>query len=110
MLFVESSGFTRSLPEFLDDQEYALLQARLVLCPASGSLIPGTGGLRKLRWRRLGMGKRGGLRVIYYWWARRDTIYLLSIYAKSRTSELTAKDKKLLSKFVEEFVGHDQEQ
>jgi len=78
--------------------------------PASGSLIPGTGGLRKLRWRRPGMGKRGGVRVIYYWWTRRDTIHLMSIYAKSRTSELTAKDKKLLSKFVEELVGHDQEQ
>jgi len=56
------------------------------------------------------MGKRGGVRVIYYWWTRRDTIHLMSIYAKSRTSELTAKDKKLLSKFVEELVGHDQEQ
>ena len=56
------------------------------------------------------MGKHGGLRVIYYWWARHDTIHLLSIYSKSRTSELTAKEMKLLSKILEELTDHDQEQ
>lgn len=107
MLFIESSRFSKRLPELLDDEAYRLLQATLTLCPGSGSLIPGTGGLRKFRWPRRGTGKRGGLRVIYYWWTERDNIHLLSIYAKSRGPDLTAREARQLRREIEALVQHD---
>lgn len=60
--FIESSVFQRLLPLYLDDDEYAELQQHLMLCPMAGELVPGSGGIRKLRWLRPGMGERGGLR------------------------------------------------
>ena len=109
MLVVESSGFTKRLPGLLDDEGYALLKAKLAVSPDAGQLMPGTGGLRRLRWRRPGTGKRGGLRVIYYWWSNRDRIHLLSIYAKSHKSDLTTEEKSLLRKELENLVHHDDE-
>lgn len=64
--FIESSIFERELPIYLDDDEYAALQWFLMEHPEAGDVIPGAGGLRKLRWKRPGTGKRGGVRVIYY--------------------------------------------
>ena len=67
MEFIESSIFTRLIYEYLTDDEYIGLQMFLVRYPDKGNVIPGTGGVRKLRWALKGKGKRGGLRVIYYW-------------------------------------------
>jgi hypothetical protein len=64
--FIESSAFERARPIYLDDDEYADLQQFMMLNPDAGSVIPGSGGVRKLRWRRKGSGKRGGPRVIYF--------------------------------------------
>lgn len=66
MLFVETSIFTRQVTELLPDEEYKRLQEAQLLRPAAGDLIPGSGGLRKLRWRLADKGKRGGVRIIYY--------------------------------------------
>ena len=64
--FIETSEFTRHLPSYLDDDDYAALRVFLAANPKAGDLVRGTGGIRKLRWRTKGRGKRGGIRVIYY--------------------------------------------
>ena len=67
MRFIETPVFTAALRRHLSDEAYRALQLALVLRPEQGPVISGSGGLRKLRWAVLGRGKRGGLRVIYYW-------------------------------------------
>jgi hypothetical protein len=88
VVLVETSVFTRLIRELLSDEMYRRLQVYLVINPEAGDVIPGGGGLRKLRWREKGKGKRGGLRVIYY---RIDSgrLYLLYVYRKSDQKDLT---------------------
>ena len=81
--FIESSIFSRELTNYLDDDEYGDLQQYLINCPEAGDIIPGSGGVRKLRWQRRGMGKRGGIRIIYYVMKERDELWMLTLYAKS---------------------------
>ena len=69
--------------------------------PAIGTVIPGTGGLRKVRWKLSGRGKRGGARVVYFWHATTARILMLFIYAKSERSDLTAKQREALRKVIE---------
>jgi hypothetical protein len=78
------------------------LQTVLVIRPDAGDIIPGSGGLRKIRWGAPGRGKRGGVRVIYYWAVSQDRILLLLIYAKTEQDDLTATQLKVLKKIVEE--------
>jgi len=66
MIFIETSIFTKELVKLLPDDEYRMLQHNLLIRPTAGSLIKGTGGLRKIRWKSYGKGKSGGLRIIYY--------------------------------------------
>jgi len=86
----------------MPEDEYRALQSALVLRPEQGDLIPGSGGLRKVRWNVKGRGKRGGLRVIYYWDKKDDTLFMLLVYRKSRQEELTPRQLKILSKLVQE--------
>ena len=103
MRFIETHVFTRELLELLpDDDDYRALQIALLLRPDAGDLIRGTGGLRKMRFPLPGRGKRGGLRVIYYWDKPRDRIFMLLIYKKSRQEDLTPAQRKILRKVVEE--------
>jgi mRNA-degrading endonuclease RelE of RelBE toxin-antitoxin system len=102
MRFVETPAFTRALLSLLSDDEYRALQLALMLRPDAGDLIPGSGGLRKLRWGLQGKGKRGGTRLIYYWQRGGEVIYMLFIYAKSRQEDLTPEQLKTLSKLVKE--------
>ena len=102
MRFVETTVFTRALLKLLSDDEYSSLQLALMLRPDAGDLIPGSGGLRKLRWSLSGKGKRGGTRLIYYWQRGGEVIYMLFIYAKSRQEDLTREQLKTLSKLVKE--------
>ena len=67
MEIIETSFFTRQVQAILSEEEYRQLQMALVLQPGMGAVIPGSGGLRKVRWSIGGRGKRGGIRVIYYW-------------------------------------------
>ena len=67
MKIIETPIFTRIVESLLTDEEYRLLQSKLVNSPEFGNVIPGSGGLRKIRWRTEARGKRGGIRVIYYW-------------------------------------------
>lgn len=99
---METSTFSSQLHEHLADDDYRSLQSALTLRPEQGALIPGSGGLRKLRWALRGKGKRGGLRVIYYWDAAEDVIYLIYLYAKSQQANLRPDQLKLLRRTIEE--------
>jgi mRNA-degrading endonuclease RelE of RelBE toxin-antitoxin system len=100
VVFVETSIFTRRIADYLDDDEYARLQSFLALHPQMGKVIQGAGGMRKPRWAGSGRGKRGGLRVVYYWWVSRNRISMLTIYPKSEQDDLTAEQLKQLRKHL----------
>lgn len=102
MLFVETPIFTREVSKLLGDEEYHSLQLALLFRPEQGTIIAGTGGLRKLRWRLHGKGKSGGCRAIYYWNKEEETIYMLLVYTKSQQEDLTATQLKVLSRLVRE--------
>jgi mRNA-degrading endonuclease RelE of RelBE toxin-antitoxin system len=102
--FRETPVFTREITELLSDEDYGRLQGVLIVQPEAGAVIPGTGGLRKLRWRDpgRGKGKRGGIRVIYYWYAEGTLIYMLLAYSKEESDDLTTAQKRALSRMVTE--------
>jgi len=102
MIFIETSVFTRHLEKLMSDDEYRLLQKELVSTPDKGVLIRNSGGLRKLRWATEGRGKRGGLRIIYYWAVTTHQIYMLYIYPKTKQDDLTSEQLKALRRIIEE--------
>lgn len=87
----------------MDDDEYSNLQLALVRRPDWGNVITGSGGLRKLRWAGSGRGKRGGLRVIYYWQTADGRIWMLLAYPKSERDDLSRDEIKQLKRLVEDF-------
>ena len=101
MVIIETSVFTRRVTVLLSDDEYRELQATLVERPKAGPVIPGSGGIRKLRWSASGRGKRGGARVIYYWATEQDHLLMLLIYAKNESEDLTQDQIKTLRQIVE---------
>lgn len=101
MIIIETSVFTRRVTELLQDDEYRELQATLVDRPNAGSVIPSSGGIRKLRWSASGHGKRGGARIIYYWATKQECILMLLIYAKNEKDNLTPGQTKALRQLVE---------
>ena len=103
MLFIEAALFTKYLNDYLNDDEYRELEEFLIDQPDAGDVIPGTGGLRKLRWSsdNKGKGKRGGIRVIYYWKVAEDQIYFFTLYAKNEITDLSDKEKKVLKQMLE---------
>ena len=105
MRFVETSVFTSVLRRHLPDEEYRALQLTLLLRPDQGKLIPRSGGLRKLRWKAEGRGKRGGLRIIYYWAVNDDVCFMLYLYAKNEQGDLTAAQTKELARLAREEFG-----
>jgi mRNA-degrading endonuclease RelE of RelBE toxin-antitoxin system len=82
MEIIETSVFTRQVQAILSNEEYRQLQLPLVIHPDMGAVIPGSGRLRKMRWTIGGRGKRGGVRVIYYWAVLQDRILMLFMYTK----------------------------
>ena len=100
MEFIETPVFTRKITMFIDDVQYRQMQSVLIRDPKAGSLIPGAGGLRKLRWNLAGKGKRGGLRVIYYWYFSRSIILMLYAFRKSEAEDISREHLKRLSEFV----------
>jgi hypothetical protein len=101
--FIEAPLFTQLLGKFLTDDEYRELQDHLAREPNAGDVMPGTGGFRKLRWAdtRRGKGKRGGLRVIYYYFQADSQIWLLTVYDKDAMSDLTPTEKRILKSAIE---------
>jgi hypothetical protein len=98
--FIESSIFEWILCVYLDDDEYSELQQFPMQNAEAGELVPGSGGVRKVRWARLGMGKRGGLRVIYFVRYQPTEFWMLTLYAKARREDVPAHPlKRLLEAF-----------
>ena len=102
MIFKETTVFTKQVKRLLDAESYRLLQLRLVADPEGGALIPGTGGLRKIRWQGSGRGKRGGIRAIYYWATKDDVLLMLLAYPKNERDDLSVEQKKVLVALVKE--------
>lgn len=100
MIFVEIPSFTKRVARFLSDDELAEFQTYLSRHPDAGDLIRGSHGLRKVRWRLSTRGKRGGVRVIYFWHVSPEVITLLDIYEKSEKSDLSALEIKLLNRLL----------
>ena len=102
MRCVETPIFTAAIRALLPDEEYRALQSALLLRPEQGAIIPGSGGLRKIRWAGRSRGKRGGIRVIYFWYVSDDAFYMLFAYAKGTQADLTPAQVKLLRGVVRE--------
>ena len=88
--FIESAAFARVRAVYLDDDEYAGLQQFMMENPEAGDVVRESGGVRKLRWKRKGMGKRGGLRVIYFARYQPNEFWLLTLYAKAKQENVPA--------------------
>jgi hypothetical protein len=103
MEFIEAPAFTRYVADYLGDEEYRELQSELARNPGAGDLMPGTGGFRKLRWGdpRRGKGRRGGLRIIYYYFLSDQQIWLMTLYGKNEAADLTPREKKALRNEIE---------
>ena len=86
--FVETAVFSRLVAEYLSDEEYGALQLAMLRDPDAGPVIPGSGGVRKLRWAAAGRGKRGGYRVIYYLRRTQGVIWLLTMYPKNVADDI----------------------
>ena len=103
MDFLEAPAFTRYISSYLTDDEYRELQNRLAAAPELGDVMPGTGGFRKLRWAdpKRGKGRRGGLRVIYYYFVGEQQIWLMTLYDKDEASDLRPREKQILKSAIE---------
>ena len=101
-VFIELPAFERHREDYLNDEGFAQLQIALMANPSAGDLIEGTGGLRKLRFAdpRRGKGKRGGLRVIHYYWAGGPEFWLFTLYDKGEMADLTARQRAALKQLV----------
>ena len=101
LTFCETSVFTRQITGLLSDEELNALQWVLMAKPDRGDLIRGSSGLRKIRWAGSGRGKRGGLRVIYYWHVPGSTILFLLAYPKNEQDDLTPAQLKALKSIIQ---------
>ena len=100
--FIETKLFTKLVLEYLTDEEYGALQQHLARHPEAGPVIPGSGGVRKLRWAAPGRGKRGGYRVIYYVKRAPGVIWLLTMYAKNVADDIPAHLLRQIRKEVDD--------
>ncbi len=102
-LFLEMPAFDRHRSNYLDDDQFRQFQGHLLGHPECGDPIAGTGGLRKVRFAdaRRGKGKRGGLRIVYFWWVRGAQFWLFTIYDKDEMEDLSPRDKKALKRMLE---------
>ena len=103
MEFLEAPTFTRHFSTYLDDAGLLALQLFLIDHPEAGKIMPGTGGFRKLRWSddTRGKGKRGGLRIIYFFLPEDDQVWLFTLYGKDEAADLTPAQKAQLRAAIE---------
>jgi hypothetical protein len=108
--FVELPPFERTRKDYMDDDAYSDLQQELMANPEAGDVMEGTGGLRKLRQPdpRRGKGKRGGLRVIYYWWLGGDQFWLFTVFDKDQADDLTPEQRKALKQMLKHELDQRQ--
>ena len=103
LVFLETPLFTRLLGDYLADESYRELQRTLMDNPEMGDVMPGTGGLRKVRWQdaRRGNGKRGGLGVVYFYLSADPQVWFFTLYDKDEAADLTTEEKKVLKKAIQ---------
>lgn len=106
-LFIETAVFQQSRAALLSDDEFQQFQAYLLACPDIGDVMVGTGGCRKVRWKRQGKGKSGGVRVIYYHYVSGARLYLLFMYAKNQQDNLSSAQKNALKRVIEQMEHTD---
>ena len=100
MTVVETDRFLADAAQFWTAPEREELVLYLAQSPEAGQIIPGTGGVRKLRWSMPGMGKRSGARVIYYFHSTRLPLFLLAAYGKSEKANLTQAERNAMKRIV----------
>lgn len=100
--FIETRLFTRLSSGLLSDDELRELQAALIADPQAGDVVPGSGGVRKLRWKAPGRGKRGGYRVIYFAKLAQGHIWMLTIYPKNVADNIPAHVLRQIRKEVDD--------
>ena len=102
--FIELPPFERHRQNYLDDESFRGFQKMLMENPEAGDVIEGTGGLRKIRYadEKRVKGKRGGLRVIYYWWQSGKQFWLFTVYNKDEMEDLTATERKFLKELLKQ--------
>ena len=107
LTFIETPVFTEQITSLLDDDEYSEFQAMLLANPEAGRVISGAGGLRKIRWKDPGRqkGKRGGIRIIYYYRIHVGQVLLLTAYDKDHQSDLSTSQKRLFREIVRNWQG-----
>lgn len=103
MEFIEAPAFTKHVASYLSDENYRALQIELASNPLLGDVMQGTGGLRKVRWAdpRRGKGRRGGLRIIYYYFPDGNQIWFMTLYDKNEAADLTPAETKMLKVAIE---------
>ena len=97
---VSLSGYDSQVSALLDEEERVAMEFYIACAPEDHPVIPGAGGFRKARWARRGKGKSGGLRVVYFFLAEPERVFMASIYAKSRKETLSAADRNVLAKLA----------
>jgi mRNA-degrading endonuclease RelE of RelBE toxin-antitoxin system len=97
VVIVETRAFTARIGDLMRDEQYRRLQVHLAGWPSAGDVIPGTGGLRKVRWAGKGRGKRAGCRVIYFWHAASNRLLMLFAFSKNERVDLTAAPEESLA-------------
>lgn len=102
-IFFETTVFTKTVSNYLSDDQYKELQNFMLCSPECGDVMPRTGGFRKLRWtdEGRGKGKRGGLRVVYYWLGRDKQFWMFAIYDKNEMENLTSAQEKKLKQAIQ---------
>lgn len=99
---IETPAFEREWPNYWTELEHNAFRDFIVQTPQAGVVVPHTGGVRKIRWGRPGIGKSGGVRVIYFVRTAQETVYLLTIYAKAKTENISAASLRRIRNAIEE--------
>lgn len=103
---VETAGYLRDASAFFSERERAEIAAYIGSNPEAGSIMAETGGVRKLRWGAEGRGKRGGVRVIYYFYNDTIPVFLLNVFGKNEKANLSKAERNALKKIAAELAKY----